>query len=180
MSTTLPRELCCKFYKLTCELGCLFSNLEECNRGGCMIISSGDYNILCTGVSRRVYNESGSKKKMGNNNGCKDILYCLSEVEDMITKISKLGSVSLEETIAITSRCPSLCDIKLLIESGVKALVTVSPRVNTNDTTNYIECLNKLMETCEIILLDKHHSENNLLTHNLLTHNIQVYDKQWR
>jgi len=176
MSTTLPRELCCKFYKLTCELGCLFSNLEECNRTGCIVISSGDYNILCTGVSRRVYDESGSKKKMGNNSGCKEVLYCLSEVEDMITKICKLGSVSLEETIAITSRCPSLCDIKLLIESGVRTLVTVSPRnnIHINDNTNYIECLNKLMETCEIIFVDKNNGSGGLLTYQM-----QLYNKQW-
>jgi len=176
MSTTLSRELCCKFYKLTCELGCLFSNLEECNRAGCIVISSGDYNILCTGVSRRVYNQSGNNKRMGNNSGCKEVLYCLSEVEDMITKICKLGSVSLEETIAITSRCPSLCDIKLLIESGVRTLVTVSPRnnIHINDNTNYIECLNKLMETCEIIFVDKNNGSSNLLTHQM-----QLYNKQW-
>lgn len=177
MSTTLPKDLCCKFYKLTCELACLFSNEEECNRGGCIIISSGDYNILCTGVSRRVYNQSSNNKKMGNNSGCPCIIYCLSEVEDTISKICKLGSVSLEDTIAIISRCPSLCDIKLLIESGVKGIVTVAPRINANDNTNYIECLNKLMEICEVILLDK---PNNSFENNILTHKALIYNKQWR
>lgn len=168
MSTKLSNELCCKFYKLTCELAILFSNEEECNRGGCIIISSGDYNILCTGVSRRVYNNSRIDKKMGNNSGCPNIIYCLSEVEDTIAKICKLGSVSLEDTIAIISRCPSLCDIKLLIESGVKTIVTVSPKINTiNNTTHHAECFNKLMDICEIILLDYN------------TCKIQLYDKRW-
>ena len=173
MSITLSKELCCKFYKLTCDLAILFSNEEECNRGGCIIISSGDYNILCTGVSRRVFNNSSINKKMGNTSGCSSILYCLSEVEDTISKICKLGGISLDETIVITSRCPSLCDIKLLIESGVKTLVTVSPKSNANNNMiAYIECLNKLMDICEIILLDY---ENNMLSHKTL-----IYNKQWR
>jgi hypothetical protein len=72
-----------------------------------------------------------------------------------------------------------ICDIKLLIESGVRTLVTASPRVQANDKTNYIECLNKLMETCEIIFVDKNNGSSNNSNSNLLTHQMQLYNKQW-
>ena len=143
MSVVIPIDICCKFYKLAIDMCCLFA-CHACERNACIIISKDDYNILCTGVSKCIY----EKEVEGRDR--RELLYYLSSVEDVITKTVKIGGIALEERICILTHFPSKLDLKLLIQSGVTTIVTVTPH-----NIKFDECFNKLKERCEIILIDE-------------------------
>jgi len=161
-SNIISKDTAFKFYKLARYIGCLFSNEPDPNLGlGCVIISENNYTILSTGVFTKVYED---QNKRINSCDKKILLYTISSVEDAITKCVKLGGVSLNESIIIVSHFPCIYSLKLLIQSGITTLITIpNKRIYQNDD---LHCLNTLLESINVILLDPLLCKNEGLEYN--------------
>ena len=159
-SSIISNDMAIKFYKLTRYMAELFSNeCDECYRVGCLFLSKTDFEIQSTGVSTIIY-EDQTKRITKSNKKIK--LYTMSAVENGITRAAKSGT-SLDDTIAIITQFPSITSLKLLIQSGVNTIVTV-PYSHDYDKKDY-ECLNLILESVNLILLDIGNHPNHLLNH---------------
>lgn len=130
ISSTISTEYAIKFLKLSDYIACSFSNVCS-EKKRCCIILSKDLNIVTTGVNLHIYDTDPLDCK-------KNILYSISDVENSITKTSKIGGISLNDTIAVLNEFPCFYSAKLLINSGVNTIVSPYPNEAGLDPVLYL------------------------------------------
>lgn len=78
------------------------------------------------------------------------LLYTITAVEDAITRAVKLGGISLNNSIAIVTQFPDITSLKLLIQCGIKTIIT-PPRISDK----YINANYRiLIESLDIIIIN--------------------------
>ncbi len=130
ISSTLSKCDARKYLDITESLACNLSNSEI--KIGSLILTRKTYIILTTGYDKIIQSSSIIPTTSKVN------YYTVHAIENIITNVSKIGGISLNDTICVITRLPCFNCIKLLIESGVTCIVTKNINVYTYSHTESI------------------------------------------
>jgi deoxycytidylate deaminase len=144
-SSIISKDIATRYYKIALQTAYLLSNeCERHHRHGCIIVTSDTFTTLATGVTTCIF--SDPTKHVDK----RILLYTITAVEDAITRAVKLGGISLNNSIAIVTEFPDITSIKLLIQSGIKTIITSPYTSDKYINANY----RILLESLDVIIIN--------------------------
>ena len=123
--SVISKEKALKYFKLSKHLADLFSKDPD-KKVGCLILSKETYRILATGINGFPRHLSDTKERWERTNKS---LYVIHAEQNAIANSANSGT-SIDNSIAIINMFPCKECAKILIQSGVKTIVTVQPNIN--------------------------------------------------